>query len=55
VAHLIEANCECGASWNLITDDDPEEFEVECTACGATVVDVRDLGLHHSAGRDVEP
>jgi hypothetical protein len=29
--------------------------KIECLACGETVVEVRDLGQHHSAGRDVEP
>jgi hypothetical protein len=34
---LVEANGERGASWNLVTDDDPEELEVECPACGASL------------------
>jgi hypothetical protein len=53
--HKYEAHCECGASWWLFGPDDPEPENVECLACGATVVDLRDLGEHHSAGRDVAP
>jgi len=55
MAHHIEAHCECGATQNLITDEDPDDLEIECTACGAFMVDLRDLGEHHSAGRDVAP
>ncbi len=51
--HHYEAHCECGASWSLYAEPEPED--IECIACGATVVDLRDLGPHHSAGRDVEP
>jgi hypothetical protein len=53
--HKYEAHCECGASWWLFAPADPEPDEIECLACGATVVDLRDLGEHHSAGRDVAP
>lgn len=53
----LEAHCECGASWWLFiaADDDPDSALPECKACGATVRDIRVLGKHHSAGRDVEP
>jgi hypothetical protein len=48
----IEAHCECGASWSEYLDvGDVDDAVVECVACGATVVDLRDDGEHHSAGR----
>jgi len=53
--HKYEAHCACGASWWLYGPADPEPDDIECLACGATVVDLRDLGEHHSAGRDVAP
>ena len=40
--HKYEAHCECGASWWLFAPDDPEPENVECLACGATVVDLRE-------------
>jgi len=55
-SHQLEAHCGCGAAWFVYVDDvDPDYLEIECTACGETVVDVRDLGQHHAAGADVEP
>jgi hypothetical protein len=39
----------------MFSDDDPADVMPECPVCHETVVDVRDLGPHHSAGRDVEP
>jgi len=55
--HHLEAHCECGARWSVYVDDeiDPDDVQPECAVWGATVVDVRALGPHHSAGRDVEP
>jgi hypothetical protein len=53
--HQLEAHCGCGATWFAFVDGDPDDLELECLACGGTVVDVRDLGAHHSAGADVEP
>ena len=53
--HQLEAHCGCGAAWFLFVDGDPDELEIECLACGERVVDVRDLGEHHAAGRDVAP
>ncbi len=51
----LEAHCGCGVAWFVFAFEDPEDLEIECLACGETVVDVRDLGEHHSAGSDVEP
>jgi len=52
--HQLEAHCGCGATWFLFLEGDPENLEIECLACGDTVVDVRDLGQHHAAGTDVD-
>jgi hypothetical protein len=42
--HQYEAHCQsCGASWWLFGEPEPVD------------IDLRDLGLHHSAGVDVEP
>jgi len=47
--HQLEVHCACGAVWSLYVDEDPDDgLEVECIGCGATVVDVRDLGPLHS-------
>ena len=47
--HQFEVRCECGARWWLEADDEP--YAVECLACGAHAVDVRDLGvLRHWSG-----
>jgi hypothetical protein len=27
------AHCDCGASWFLFVDGDPDELEIECLAC----------------------
>jgi hypothetical protein len=51
----LEAHCGCGATWWLYVESDPDDVLPQCTACGETVVDVRDCGPHHSAGRDVAP
>jgi hypothetical protein len=52
----FEVYCECGARWSVRANvDDPDELAtLECVACGATVFDIRPLGQHHRAGRDVE-
>jgi len=53
--HQLEAHCGCGAAWFVYVDEDPDDVELACTACGRLVVDVRDLGQHCPAGTDVEP
>jgi hypothetical protein len=51
--HQYEVLCGCGATWSVYAADEPEDHE--CIGCGATVVDLRDLGEIHSAGDDVAP
>jgi hypothetical protein len=51
--HHYGTHCHsCGASWWFA---EPEPEDIECTACGETVLDLRDLGPHRGAGRNVEP
>ncbi len=49
-----EAHRECGATWDVYGGaEEPEN--VECSACGATVTDLRSIGQTHASGYDVEP
>ncbi len=52
--HQLDARCACGYRWTYYVGDDidPDDEMPECAVCGDTV---RDLGPHHSAGRDVKP
>jgi hypothetical protein len=50
----LEAYCRCGTAWFVFAFEDPNDLEIECLARGETVIDVRDLGAHRPAGREVE-